>query len=118
MHYMKINAKKKKAIEILLEHPEIKLSELAPMIPIGYPTLSKWVNHDEVFMKEWDEATKRAWDTAAKKAQVRLSQLIDSTNDNVALGACKIYVDKILPDKIQADVNAQVIFVGESEIED
>lgn len=75
--------------------------QVAKALTLSEKTVSSWVNHDELFMRIRDEEEakaererKRRYKGAAQVAINKLIELIESTDDKVALAACKDILDR------------------------
>lgn len=97
-----ISAKQKKAIGMLI-YQGMKKKDVAEALKITPTTLSNWLNIGKnpdfvaAYEKELecaDNLRKRDYRTAAQEAQKRLVELAHSTDEDVALKACKDILDR------------------------
>ncbi len=76
-------------------------TDVANAVKVSQQTLSAWVNHNELFMRIRNEEEakaeserKRRYKGTAQVAINKLIELIESTDDKVALAACKDILDR------------------------
>ncbi|MEE0980491.1 MAG: phBC6A51 family helix-turn-helix protein [Acutalibacteraceae bacterium] len=118
-----INTKQKKAIEMLI-YQGLSKSETAEVLNIAPQTLSRWLNPTknpefvEVYEKEIETAEnmrKRNYKAVAQKAQEKLIELIDSSDEKIAFRACQDILDRA-GDKPAENVNVNGVGDKLSEI--
>lgn len=98
----KLKSKQKKAIEMLI-YQGMKKKDVASELKISPQTLSNWLNIDKcpafvsAYEKELENADnlrKRNYRSAAQKAQEKLIELAESSDEGVALKACRDILDR------------------------
>lgn len=89
---MALSNKQLKAVEMLV-YTQMQKQEIAKELKVSNGTISQWLKKPE-----FEEAIKtemhRAFVDVAYKARRRLSELVDSPNEQVALGAVKEALNK------------------------
>lgn len=88
----KLSTKQLKAIELLV-YTDTQKQEIAKQVGVSPATVSVWLSKPE-FQQAIDEEMYRGFKDIARKARGRLSELVDSENEQVALGAVKEVLNK------------------------
>jgi DNA-binding transcriptional regulator LsrR (DeoR family) len=89
---MALNQKMLKAIEMLVYTKKQK-QEIAEELNVSRTTFSTWLKRED-FQETMKAEMNRAFQPLAYKARHRLEQLIDSSNEQVALSASKDALDR------------------------
>ena len=89
---MALNTRMKKAVEMLV-HTKMQKQEIAEELNVSRTTFSLWLRRED-FQEELKAEMNRAFQPLAYKARHRLEQLIDSSNEQVALSASKDALDR------------------------
>ena len=89
---MALNQKMRKAVEMLV-HTKMQKQEIAAELKVTRTTLSLWLRRED-FQEAIKTEMQRAFQPLAYKARHRLEQLIDSSNEQVALSASKDALDR------------------------
>lgn len=89
---MTLNNKQLQAIELLVYTKKLK-QEIAAEVGVSGTTMSTWLKKDE-FQEAIKAEMNRAFQPLAYKARQRLENLIDSSNEQVALAASKDALDR------------------------
>lgn len=89
---MALTNKQLKAVEMLVYTTKQK-QEIAEELKVSRATISQWVKKEE-FQQAIADEMKRGFVDIAYKARRRLSELVDSPNEQVALGAIKEALNK------------------------
>jgi DNA-binding transcriptional regulator LsrR (DeoR family) len=89
---MALNQKMLKAIEMLVYIKKQK-QEIAEELNVSRTTFSTWLKRED-FQETMKAEMNRAFQPLAYKARHRLEQLIDSSNEQVALSASKDALDR------------------------
>ena len=89
---MALTNKQLKAVEMLVYTTKQK-QEIAEELKVSRATVSQWIKKEE-FQQAITDEMKRGFVDIAYKARRRLSELVDSPNEQVALGAIKEALNK------------------------
>ena len=89
---MALNSRQLKAVEMLVYTTKQK-QEIAEELKVSRATVSQWIKKEE-FQQAITDEMKRGFVDIAYKARRRLSELVDSPNEQVALGAIKEALNK------------------------
>ena len=89
---MALNQRMLKAIEMLVYTKKQK-QEIAEELNVSRTTFSTWLKRED-FQEAMKAEMNRAFQPLAYKARHRLEQLIDSSNEQVALSASKDALDR------------------------
>ena len=89
---MALTNKQLKAVEMLVYTTKQK-QEIAEELKVSRGTVSQWIKKEE-FQQAITDEMKRGFVDIAYKARRRLSELVDSPNEQVALGAIKEALNK------------------------
>lgn len=89
---MALTNKQLKAVEMLV-YTTMQKQEIAKELKVSNGTISLWLRKDE-FQQAITDEMKRGFVDIAYKARRRLSELVDSQNEQVALGAIKEALNK------------------------
>lgn len=89
---MALTNKQLKAVEMLVYTTKQK-QEIAEELKVSRATISQWIKKEE-FQQAITDEMKRGFVDIAYKARRRLSELVDSPNEQVALGAIKEALNK------------------------
>lgn len=89
---MALTNKQLKAVEMLV-YTTMQKQEIAEELKVSRATVSQWVKKEE-FQQAITDEMKRGFVDIAYKARRRLSELVDSPNEQVALGAIKEALNK------------------------
>lgn len=89
---MALNQKMQKAVEMLV-HTKMQKQEIAEELEVSRTTFSLWQRRED-FQEALKAEMNRAFQPLAYKARHRLEQLIDSSNEQVALSASKDALDR------------------------
>lgn len=89
---MALTNKQLKAVEMLVYTTKQK-QEIAQELKVTPGTISQWLRKEE-FQQAVTDEMKRGFVDIAYKARRRLSELVDSPNEQVALGAIKEALNK------------------------
>lgn len=111
-----LNQNQIKAIELLVTTKMLK-GDIAKAVGVSSGQISRWFNKEE-FIKELEKANRRAFSRAATKAQRRLEELVDSKNEQVALGASKEllnYAGYKPTEKVEQKVESTTIHISVDE---
>lgn len=87
-----LNANMLRCIELMVYTDMLK-GEIADELGVAPNAISRWVKRED-FQQAYREEMQRGFSTLAAKARNRLEKLIDSSNQAVALGACKEVLNK------------------------
>lgn len=89
---MALNQRMQKAVEMLV-HTKMQKQEIAEAVNVSRTTFSLWLRRED-FQEAIKAEMNRAFQPLAYKARQRLSDLIDSHNEQVALAASKDALDR------------------------
>ena len=89
---MALTNKQLKAVEMLVYTTKQK-QEIAEELKVSRATVSQWIKKEE-FQQAITDEMKRGFVDIAYKARRRRSELVDSPNEQVALGAIKEALNK------------------------
>lgn len=89
---MALTNKQLKAVEMLV-YTTMQKQEIAEELKVSRATVSQWVKKEE-FQQAITDEMKRGFVDIAYKARRRLSELVDSPNEQIALGAIKEALNK------------------------
>ena len=89
---MALNQRMQKAVEMLV-HTKMQKQEIAEAVNVSRTTFSLWLRRED-FQEAIKAEMNRAFQPLAYKARQRLSDLIDSNNEQVALAASKDALDR------------------------
>lgn len=89
---MALTNKQLKAVEMLVYTTKQK-QEIAEELKVSRGTISQWIKKEE-FQQAITDEMKRGFVDIAYKARRRLADLVDSPNEQVALGAIKEALNK------------------------
>ena len=89
---MALTNKQLRAVEMLVYTTKLK-QEIAEELKVSPATISTWLKKEE-FQEAITDEMKRGFVDIAYKARRRLSELVDSPNEQVALGAIKEALNK------------------------
>lgn len=89
---MALTNKQLKAVEMLVYTTKQK-QEIAEELKVSNGTISQWLKKDE-FQQAITDEMRRGFVDIAYKARRRLSELVESPNEQVALGAIKEALNK------------------------
>ena len=89
---MALNQKMLKAIDMLV-YTKMQKQEIAAELNVSRTTFSTWLKRED-FQEAMKAEMNRAFQPLAYKARHRLEQLIDSSNEQVALSASKDALDR------------------------
>lgn len=96
---MKLKSRHYKCIEMMV-YTEMTYLQIAEELKCNNNTITLWLKDDD-FRTELNAEIKRKFSRLAVKAQKKLDELIDSENENVALGAVKETLSKAGFDAVQ-----------------
>lgn len=97
-------SKKQRECILKLVYEDKYQKDIAEEIGISEHTFYEW-KKNPLFMEEWEKEKERFLSEIGNKAIRRINELMDSNNDNVALGAAKVAIDKMYADKKEIDMN-------------
>lgn len=89
---MALSNKQLKAVEMLV-YTTMQKQEIAKELKVSNGTISQWIKKEE-FQQAIKDEMQRGFVDIAYKARRKLSELIDSQNEQVALGAIKEALNK------------------------
>ncbi len=89
---MALNNRQQRAVEMLVYTTKLK-QEIAAELNVSNATISTWLKKEE-FQQAITDEMHRGFVDIAYKARRRLSELVDSPNEQVALGAIKEALNK------------------------
>lgn len=89
---MALNQKMQKAVEMLV-HTKMQKQQIAEELKVSRTTFSLWLRRED-FQEALKAEMNRAFQPLAYKARQRLNDLIDSSNEQVALAASKDALDR------------------------
>ena len=89
---MGLSPKQLKAVEMLV-YTSMQKQEIAAELKVSNGTISQWLRKEE-FQHAINEEMRRGFVDIAYKARRRLSDLVDSQNEQVALGAIREALNK------------------------
>ncbi len=114
-----LSGKKAKYLQMLLEAKQTKKA-MAEALNVSRNTLTNW-EKDEEFRAEYNESVRREMNYTGSRAYRKMVSLLNSRNDNVALGAAKDLMDRagFKPEEsVKMDIMLPVIFEGEQELKE
>ena len=89
---MALTSKQMKAVEMLV-YTTMQKQEIAAELKVSNGTISQWLKKEE-FQQAITDEMRRGFVDIAYKARRRLADLVDSPNEQVALGAIKEALNK------------------------
>lgn len=89
---MALTNKQLKAVEMLV-YTSMQKQEIAKELKVSNSTISQWLKKEE-FQQAITDEMHRGFVDIAYKARRRLAELVDSSNEQVALGAIKEALNK------------------------
>jgi len=98
-----LNELDKKIVEFKIENPAITNQEIADRLGLSRVTISKHFNSEGVqnYLKEHHLTTLDRFTDIREKALTRIEELIESSEDKVAVIACREFIRSIMPQKIE-----------------
>ncbi len=95
----KLKPKQEQCLDLLIKNYKttgkgMTLEEIAAAVGVSRQTVSKWMNHDELFRAEYDRRIRELNKYATAYAMSTLIELLESKHAPTRLGAAKDLLDR------------------------